>query len=238
MPPSVPTWRPNSPGLIEAPDSPSFVFAERITKTRSYGGRFEDCAAFAVAKGTIGTGEEVGYWVARCEVTRQPGAAGRLVIAWEAISGDLGYQLPPDEFGIEPFEANPALENHPLYQGISAESLSNVHKALNGDDDAELALTQIPDPTAWFLLRKLRRGTTNWYVAGFRYTWVLHSWGLPAATKGGFLQTPGGPLEGALPAGIAWLRYSDQLSYQNGVFRLTRTWLGGPDGFWDPELYI
>jgi hypothetical protein len=37
--------------------------------------------------------------------------------------------------------------------------------------------------------------------------------------------------------GISWLRQEDTLTLQRTWWRLTRTWLGGPLGHWDPELY-
>ncbi len=43
-----------------------------------------------------------------------------------------------------------------------------------------------------------------------------------------------------LPGGtinISWLRKSDQVEYQRTWFRITRTWIGSPVGFWDEQLY-
>jgi len=37
--------------------------------------------------------------------------------------------------------------------------------------------------------------------------------------------------------GISWLRQADTLTLQRTWWRLTRTWLGGPLGKWDAELY-
>ena len=36
---------------------------------------------------------------------------------------------------------------------------------------------------------------------------------------------------------ISWLRKADQVEYQRTWFKITRTWLGSPVGFWDTELY-
>lgn len=36
---------------------------------------------------------------------------------------------------------------------------------------------------------------------------------------------------------ISWLRKADQVEYQRTWFRLTRTWIGSPVGFWDTDLY-
>jgi hypothetical protein len=37
--------------------------------------------------------------------------------------------------------------------------------------------------------------------------------------------------------GISWLRQADTLTLQRTWYRLTRTWIGGPLGRWDAELY-
>jgi hypothetical protein len=36
---------------------------------------------------------------------------------------------------------------------------------------------------------------------------------------------------------ISWLRKSDQIDYQRTWFKITRTWLGSPIGYWDTQLY-
>ena len=36
---------------------------------------------------------------------------------------------------------------------------------------------------------------------------------------------------------ISWLRKADQVEYQRTWFKITRTWLGSPVGFWDSDLY-
>lgn len=36
---------------------------------------------------------------------------------------------------------------------------------------------------------------------------------------------------------ISWLRKADQVEYQRTWFRITRTWIGSPVGFWDSDLY-
>ncbi len=36
---------------------------------------------------------------------------------------------------------------------------------------------------------------------------------------------------------ISWLRKADQVDYQRTWFKITRTWIGSPVGFWDEQLY-
>lgn len=36
---------------------------------------------------------------------------------------------------------------------------------------------------------------------------------------------------------ISWLRKSDQVEYQRTWFKITRSWMGSPVGFWDEDLY-
>jgi len=43
-----------------------------------------------------------------------------------------------------------------------------------------------------------------------------------------------------LPGGsvnISWLRKADQIEYERTWFKVDRTWIGSPVGFWDTELY-
>lgn len=39
------------------------------------------------------------------------------------------------------------------------------------------------------------------------------------------------------PYGLSWLRQTDQLSWQRTWYKLTKTWIGGPLGVWDAQLY-
>jgi len=39
---------------------------------------------------------------------------------------------------------------------------------------------------------------------------------------------------------FSWLRLADSLNHAgvNGsMYKITRTWVGGPAGYWDPDLY-
>lgn len=39
------------------------------------------------------------------------------------------------------------------------------------------------------------------------------------------------------PLVLSWLRKADQYEYQRTWFKVDRTWIGSPVGFWDPQLY-
>jgi hypothetical protein len=47
----------------------------------------------------------------------------------------------------------------------------------------------------------------------------------------------GGPSLNTPPYGLSWLRQADTLHLQRTWWRLTRSWIGGPVGHWDNELY-
>lgn len=113
------------------------------------------------------------------------------------------------------------------------------------------------------LVTKLKRGEDTFYLAGFRVTWSQYFFLPPLMCTGGFIESPvqgglpfyfwsanGGPdglniLE-ALAAvqnpnlygqGLSWLRQCDHLTYQRTWFKQTHTWIGGPAGQWDTQLY-
>lgn len=44
-----------------------------------------------------------------------------------------------------------------------------------------------------------------------------------------------GEADGAV--NISWLRKADVLDFERTFFKITRTWIGSPIGYWDPELY-
>src|ERR1035437_1219960 len=49
--------------------------------------------------------------------------------------------------------------------------------------------------------------------------------------------TAGAPPLGAKPYGLSWLRQADTIHLNRTWWRLTRSWLGGPVGHWDKQLY-
>ena len=105
-----------------------------------------------------------------------------------------------------------------------------------------------PDGTTWAdqwlfastLLGWLDHGHETYYQAGLKYSYIWHSFSWPALSMGGMIEPfpNGGPMMG--DAAFSWLRLADAPE-PNGVsgscHKVTSTWLGGPNGHWDPVLY-
>ena len=125
-------------------------------------------------------------------------------------------------------------------------------------------LGSLADPTqkaqAIDLLMKFRRGNESFYLPGFTVTWSQYAWSPWAVNPGGYIEDPG--VGGAVPyyfwyvnstqtiftqaasvnpqlygSGISWLRLADTQSWARTWYKITRTWIGSPYGFWDPSLY-
>ena len=99
------------------------------------------------------------------------------------------------------------------------------------------------DQAAWgaVLLDWLDHGHETYYQAGLKYSYVWHPFTWPALSMGGVIEPfpNGGPMMG--DAAYSWLRLADAPE-PNGVngscHKVTSTWLGGPNGHWDPVLYV
>lgn len=235
--------------LYEQPESGAYEFADKITQTRIFKGLYTDCLAAAHNKGDAGTApEQIGWIVQRCTVTRLRGEQGLLTVVWEAGGGDdPGRPLPPDSFSITPFEISPPLAKNKYFKDdVSSSQLTLVEKALNDsqrereaaiDRLIELGNTPTNNIRPYHLYIARAKGVDTFYLAGFRYTWSFSSWSYPDLNIGGYLETPGGPLAGYLPPGLSWLREADTLTEGSIPFRVTRSWLGGPDGHWEADYY-
>ena len=103
----APKWSPTAPGLVEDPESGVYYFGERQTLKTIYNGKYSDCVAAALPRGTIGSGDKTGFVVGSCEVSRARGEIGRIVTIWEGSEGSI---LPLDEFSLRPQDLNPATE--------------------------------------------------------------------------------------------------------------------------------
>ncbi len=111
------------------------------------------------------------------------------------------------------------------------------------------------------LLSKLRKGIDSFYLAGFKVTWSQYFFTPVDLNPGGFIQDP--VTDGGLPEyfwkdvggnnifeflaatvnpniyadGLSWLRQCDTFSYTRTIFKITRSWIGGPLGKWDEQIY-
>lgn len=114
------------------------------------------------------------------------------------------------------------------------------------------------------LVRKYQKHIDTFYMPGFHIQWSQFYF-YPPVVNGGIYREdpiqagglpsiywsdtslPGGTnnLYGALgtynPAiysgGISWLRQADRILFQRTWHRLTRSWIGGPLGHWDTDIY-
>lgn len=232
------TWKGPTTSLVEAVNSPSYEASDRIIKTRTYHGLFTFCETEFpdYAKGTAGTGAEAGYTIASSSLQKIRGGIGQLTVKWEASSSDSGQPLPNDEVAVSGTNQSPRLERHPNYVSLDAAALINVETALRAQekparDTAYAALSA----TGKELVDKIRKGNESYYLATLRYVWVTHSYTLPTSTRGGYVESIGGPLAAYFVSGIEWLRESDNLDYSNGIWRRTIAWLGADA--WDADIY-
>jgi hypothetical protein len=115
----------------------------------------------------------------------------------------------------------------------TAGAAANPPTALTDADQQTMALN---------LLDKLRKGEETYYLAGFKYTWWYFSYTLPILSDGGIIETPSGPgvVATAFPADQSWLRLADNMipvGVNGSMFKITLTYLGGPQGHWDSDIY-
>lgn len=227
--------------LAEDPGSPQTVLGESVVRTRTYRGTYALCAASALPRGTLGTGDETGFSVRQCTYAREKGDRGILVIEWEATAGSA-LPAPPDEFSLEPFDINPRVERHPNFSSVTAQELAQIWQARNGStaDERDEALQWVyanGSDQAVVLVDLFVKGVENYYLSGLKFSQLIHSYSAPSCTLGGFIQVPFGAGSGLIPSGASWLRKADGLTWSGGVYKLTRTWVGAPLGHWDPVIY-
>ena len=55
--------------------------------------------------------------------------------------------------------------------------------------------------------------------------------------KNMFPLVTGAPPLNTIPFGLSWLRQADTIHLNRTWWRLTRSWIGGPMGHWDKEIY-
>lgn len=253
--PSSPTHK-NLDALIEQPDSGKMVFSKgKVTQTRIYVAKYTVCVAASLGYGTVGTGQQFGYTVGECTVDAIGAEQGKLTIVWEAggpDGGDSGQPLPPDEWNTQPQDLQPRVERTPGFTNLSRAQSRLCANAASPDQSGDTAWQTLIDQynadpngpggnganaAAVVLADFLRRGIESKYQAAKTYNWILNSFAPFDELLGGWAENPGGPGIGYQPANLSWLRLADAQSYSGGIYQLTRTWLGGPDGHWDPILY-
>jgi len=233
-----PIWRGPTDQLLEMPDSPSYDLGMGdVACTRTYMGTHTLAIASILPRGTIGTGAMAGWMVKHCKVDRQRGAIGKLTILYGASGAASGQQLPPDELGLTPFEVNPALEKHPRYASLTDAQIRKIFLAVSNyqkDGSYPVPITGLENE----LGAKLNRGFKNYYLSGFKYSWTRTFYTLTGvANVGGFIQVPLGPLAGFIPGTFSCLRQADDIKWTGAVYKYTMSWLCGPAGHFDTDIY-
>lgn len=220
-----------STALEERFDSPVFEFGEQITRTNTYTGPWSTVASNIKLRGTVVTG----WVIEKSTAQKTTGDNGILTDIWKPYgTGDL----PLDEEECSAVELNPALAKHPFFEDLTKEDLANAEAYLSAStdtarNDADAAISTLGSS----YIDKRQRGNENYYLAGLKYVVSTSYWTLPTLTIGGFIDTPDGPHDSSLPASFDWLREADTFKWDNGSFRVTRTWRGAPTGHWDTDLY-
>lgn len=238
---ATPLWK-GTQALIEAPNSPRWVFGDSLLLTRIFSGPHGACLSAAPMKGAVGTGIASGYIVSESQVERQKGGIGLLTIQYTLPGGAApgqGAQLPPDEVEIQNEKLERALQKHPRYAALSEPLLNHINILLETSEDSKRApalAAVLGNALANNLYLKLKKGETHYIIYAPVYRIVTNFWTPPSSiSSGGYLETPPSALNVALPSGLDWLREGDRLTFNGATWQLERKWVGVPD--WDSEVY-
>lgn len=238
-------------GIVATPNSDQFRLAERIFYIQEFEGAknaiFTYCNMFS--RGSLWTiaGYGGAFWVEETTITPSKGnkSVGRITYAWTG-------SVPPPEWSITPFEINPALPRHPFFAALTSDQIQQVYQdfqTTNAQGLAALAAAIAASPNKTLqgaLLTKWIQGKETWYLAGFKYVWSQFYTSFSGTVlRGGYRENPilsvngAGPGSSYVPQGSGWdyLRDADEMVWSNGLFRVTRTWIGAPGGIWDTDLY-
>jgi hypothetical protein len=233
---STPTYVSIS-GLIETPQSGGWEIGAVRRRIQEYVGKLATCEAQAPWRGSLGTGEYAGWLVDSVLITPDRGGMATMQIRYTAGMGS-GQELPADEWSVQSFEDNPRLERHQRYATLTSAQRADVQTAVQAltEEDRDAAYSGLA-ALGQELVDKIRLGQESYYRPGRRYVWTSYSYSPPFAVDGGLIELPGGPGAAYLNNNYSWLRLADDLEYVNGTYRITSTWLGAPDGYWDKDIY-
>jgi hypothetical protein len=233
-------------GLVETPKSGKLEMSDRSTLTGVYEGKITDAWTYALIhpRGLPITVNGFPCYVDSCTVDSDKGWRGIVTVVF--CRTDI---LPPDEFSITPVEVNPAVERSAFFSDLTQADLEKAKQqfqaaSLAGKTSIDGA---IDAATNAVLIRKLinkwLRGNETFYLAGLKYQWTKVYSSLVGVTLrlGGYQaapvsEYPGAPGTELLPY-LGWLRQCDETSWNNGLFKVSRSWVWGPDGYWDPDIY-
>lgn len=150
---------------------------------------------------------------------QQTANLGILTVTAESIS----FDVPPDEFAVEPIELNPSLFRHPRYATVvnyvgvttggavttGAQIIATIQGATNypsipsqSEAAAQLTAAQITNSSVLALAQELfgfiQRGFDTFYLAGWRVTYSYYDFQPIDLNPGGYIQDP--VASGALPS--------------------------------------
>ena len=260
--PNLRPWR-GTTLMFSGVESGTLVAGDRIRLTDILYGPIALCYGIQPPRGAFGTNSfngmainRAGWVVNQSTVNYMRGAIGKLVIEWEAGGAQAYMALPTPDFSLEPQELYPKIERAGCFVGITYATLNAVYNCLylaTNASGAQLITSTsldsyVTDPTqnslAHNLLSKLLKGEETFYLAGWKYSYFFYSYTMPTLSAGGVIRTPGGPLAGNLPAGVAWLRLADKTEpagVNGSMYKTTVSYIGGPTmggvNYWDSDVY-
>ena len=247
MPVNATLWKGLPAGqLTVVPGSGGLKCAERITFTQVLGGRYADAVTYALnhPRGSewylsLAGGFGGRFFVEDASVESAKGSKGTVTVNYVYLG-----VVPPEEFALTPFEINPAIERNTFFNALTKPDLQKARSSFTaatskGQTSLDYVITGIANTTLVSkLIEKWMRGEENFYLFGYTFSHTIYFTSPPAATEGGFIQNPFGSFAGYTAlSGFSWLRKGDEVAWQNGLWKVTRTWLGGPSGNWDTDLY-
>jgi hypothetical protein len=255
-------WKGPTNALVYQPNAPRLTYGDRVKSVDIYKGPQVLCAESMLARGTFGTGLRTGWVVNQSTVDTSTGTIGTLTIEWEAGGSSADQPLPIGDFSLETQELYPKIERNPFFTGICPDMVRAVYNALyainqsGSGANAQVILSTAANSSnfsnstintangqiaiAYSLLNKLSNGEESYYIASYRYSFSTYSYTEPSLSEGGIIGTPAGPISGDLPSGVQWLRLADKIEpagVNGSMYKLTQNWLGGPNGYWDTDLY-
>jgi len=231
-------------GLTETSKSGFFTYGERILYHFQCAGSYSDGANFAAihprwSQWTLNISGTLDFaYVHETRLSREIGGKGVVDIDFISLS-----TLPPNEFALVPYEINPAIEQNPYFTALTDQERANCHSlftsaTLAGQDSIANVTATLPHASICTdLINAWRKGQETYYLSGYKFIWTEYAIEDPEASKGGYTEFPFGPFDDVIPSNLSWLRQADDCVWSGGLWKITRTWVGAPDGFWDPKLY-
>jgi hypothetical protein len=259
-------WRPGQ-FLVKQYSGQGLKLSDRITNRDVYRGPIALCNSSALLRGQFGTGDRSGWVVTSSEVNWEPKGIGTLTINWEVGGPFApAYLKPLDDWREETVELYPKVERNPnlaykdeplnriapetiglCYQAARGSSIPGMNCTLAELNDLHNRIDDPPANSTWedqwnfgiTLYNWLMHGHETYYLAGVKYCYMRHYFSFPMTTRGGIIQSPSwGPRAGDTT--MSWLRLADSVEpvgVNGSAFKITSSWLGGPNGHWDVILY-